>query len=550
MANKLDRKVMPANHTADDFEVMGRAARDQGDFGTDVGVADCACVNQFGEANNSKYYHGAVVKSRKTGAWFVYLEWGRIFSGQSWNGGFHGQDFQFVECSGEADARAFFAKQLHSKNTKRLEQKMIAGVTVWAGKAGDDGYIVQSLATREKGLPDCYKIKDNSGVTVVPKPAAPKAASKPVSFKTFQPQVVKLASDLVGGVITYTKALSAASGVTPTMDAIKQVRDGLIPAALQRIKMVGGDMRSQCQDTDLVDISKMVAALVPRPIPRSGMSQEEAILNGNTMTRLQQDLDAFEASLKNEDFEIAAPTTSGVDPDSLLNANLVWLDTSSVEGRWVFQTYMAMSNNRHANVRGMTVKNIFAVYREDRDARFRAMAEQVALKRKGQNLGSVPPGLQPRSRPDMKDIPADVVRDSNLFLGIHGTRGVNISPILASHFRMPKSLTGVHITGAAFGDGIYMATDRNKSAQYVGSSYSVYGSGGGIANRGHFMFLCDTIGGKFLYPKTAWTIGGHCPDGCDTVYAHPSKCLSLQNDEHVLFHPDMTRIRYLVEVSF
>ena len=115
MANKLGRKRMVAGHGPADFEVMGRASKDQGDFGSDVGVADCACVNQFGEANNSKYYHGAVVKSKKTGGWFVYLEWGRIFAGKSWNGSFAGQDFMFVQCDSEADAREFFADSLPAR---------------------------------------------------------------------------------------------------------------------------------------------------------------------------------------------------------------------------------------------------------------------------------------------------------------------------------------------------------------------------------------------------------------------------------------------------
>jgi len=55
MATKLGRKEMPAGHNQGDFQYKGRPAKTQGDFASDVGVADCNCVNQFGEANNSKY---------------------------------------------------------------------------------------------------------------------------------------------------------------------------------------------------------------------------------------------------------------------------------------------------------------------------------------------------------------------------------------------------------------------------------------------------------------------------------------------------------------
>ena len=153
MPVKLGRKHLPSGYSPTDFSYMGRPAHDQGDFGKDVGIADMACVNQFGQHNNSKHYHGGVVQS-KDKAWWVYLEWGRIRPGKSWSSSFRGQDFQFVQCSSEADARSFFAKQMKSKNTRRLVKKNIGGREIWAGKSGKDGYIVQKLATRERGLPD------------------------------------------------------------------------------------------------------------------------------------------------------------------------------------------------------------------------------------------------------------------------------------------------------------------------------------------------------------------------------------------------------------
>ena len=113
VAIKLGRKTIPGGYSSGDFKYMGRPARDQGDFGADVGIADMACVNQFGQANNSKHYHGGVVQS-PDGQWWVYLEWGRIKPGKSWRSRFCGQDFQFVSCSSEQDARRFFTKQMTS----------------------------------------------------------------------------------------------------------------------------------------------------------------------------------------------------------------------------------------------------------------------------------------------------------------------------------------------------------------------------------------------------------------------------------------------------
>ena len=56
MATKLDRKTLPSGTNASDFKYMGRAASDQGDFGSDVGIADCACVDQFGSEDSGWFW--------------------------------------------------------------------------------------------------------------------------------------------------------------------------------------------------------------------------------------------------------------------------------------------------------------------------------------------------------------------------------------------------------------------------------------------------------------------------------------------------------------
>jgi len=527
---------------------MGRPAMDQSDFGPDVGIADCACVNQFGQANNSKYYHGGVVQSTKTSGWYCYFEWGRIFSGKSWNGRFAGQDFQFVECDSEAEARSEFAKQMHSKNTKRGQWTTVAGVKVWAAKPGEDGYIVQSLATREKGLPDAYTIKDSTGVTPnVAAPASSAPARKTVkSAKTFHPEVIRLAQSLVGGTRTYTRALSAAAGVTPTMDAIKRVRDDLIPAALERIKAVGNDVSRQVRDSDLVAVSKMVSAIVPRPIPRTGITAEEAVLNSNNITRLEQDLDAFEAALRGEDFPVGTATVD-MDPDSTLNARLRYIDPNSDEGRWLISAFSSMTNNRHGYIRGgVRMRSMFAVERPDRDARFMAEVKRVAALRQGRF--ALRANLQPK-RIDLGS-DADLYAQANVIFAIHGTRPVNIHPIMSTNFRLPKSLPGALITGANFGHGIYWATDWKKSYGYTGRGY--YGAGGGsdISGRGCFMFLSDMLmGDAYRAPSTgSWNTP---PDGKDSVFGvGGDRGHRLENDEHVIFSPDHQRIRYLVEFDW
>jgi len=578
---KLGRREMPSGHNPSDFTYKGRPAKDQGDFGTDVGIADACCVNQFGEANNSKHYHGGVVQA-SDGSWWCYFEWGRVKPGKSWEGVSwtgNSQDFQFYQCSGEAEARSEFSKQMAKKNTKRLERKTISGVTVWAGKAGKDGYLVQSLATREKGLPDALTIKDDEGLSAAaPTPKKAKTRKAKTPTQTFQPQVLKLAQDLVGGVKTYTRALSKASGVTPTLSAINQVRDQLIPAALKRIKVVGADVHSQARDKDLQDISRMTYSLVPRVIPRKGFTDVEAILSSANMLALQQDLDAFESALRNEDFSVETQQTTTTDPNTLLNAQLRWIDPRSDEGRWLAKAFLGMSNNRHGYMgRGNArILNMFAVDRPDRDAKFSAAVAKVAGLRQGRF--GLRANLQPK-RIDLDGQNSDAYAQAQVIMAIHGTRSVNIAPIMGTNFRLPRSLPGAQITGANFGHGIYFATDWRKSYGYTGHGNAYWASGGQIRGRGFFMFLNDMIlGHAYRAPSTgSW---GSPPKSCAKCHKPASggrytnwggsgnnycRCGGpqiasdsvfgvandsghrLQNDEHIIFDPNYQRIRYLIE---
>ncbi|MCA9697741.1 MAG: hypothetical protein KC431_09475, partial [Myxococcales bacterium] len=242
MASKLARKQLPPGYAAADFHYQGRPAKDQDDFGDEVGIADMASVNQFEDRNSSKYYHAGVLEAK--GSWFVYTEWGRISGGKSWPGNHPkaGMDFMFTACANEGEARDFFRKQCRSKNVSRLTKQKLGDKVIWVAKTDSkgkakDAYIVQSLATRERGLPDAYGIKDDSGVK-----AKAKADDKPKPKKAkarvaanYQPQVVALARDLVGGTRDYARAASAATGIIPTMKAIEEVRDDLLPLAMERI---------------------------------------------------------------------------------------------------------------------------------------------------------------------------------------------------------------------------------------------------------------------------------------------------------------------------
>ena len=563
MPDKLKRKEFPSGFSPEDFTYQGRPAKDQDDFGDDVGLADMKCVNQFG-ANNNKYYHAGVVKDSK-GGWWVYLEWGRAKTGKSWEGGaFTGQDYQFWRCGSESGARADFQKQCQSKNVKRLEEKD----GIWVGKKGKDGYVVQKLATRENGVPDAYTIKDATGVKVTAKPAkkvAAKVAARPTI--SYHPQEIKLVKDLVGGTQSFVaRSVKEAGGVHPTVEAIAEVRDILLPKALQHIARVSKKTpqdRNESQavydhrmaiactrDKKLQELSNYVSSLIPRPDPgRSATAEVRAlstVLSSGNLLLLQQNLDTMESALANEDFDTEDTVqVQGIDVDSRMNAVIRWVDPKTDLGKWVEATYRAMSNGRHSHIRGnLVVKNIFTVERPDRDAPFTKAVKRVAAQRGGSFSDFA--RLQPSRRTDLKDL-SDYAAAANVFMGIHGTRAVNVAPILQTNLRLPRSLPGAQITGAAFGHGLYWATDWRKSHGYTGHSSSYWASGGTIRGRGFFMFLADVIMGKAYMCRSTGSWGTP-PNQCDSIAAYPETS-SVANDEHIIFDANHQRIRYIIEAD-
>ncbi len=545
---KLNRKVLPVGFSPNDFKYFGKPAKQQDDF-DDTGLSDMACVSQFGE-NKAKYYHCGIVESKNK--WFVYCEWGRIFSGKSWeNGYFNGQDYQFTECSDKEEAQIVYKKQCKSKNTKRLEQKDFSGKIVWVGKNGQDGYIVQSLATRERGLPDAYSIKDNVGIA---KKTSKKPSSKKKKSKSskFQSQVIDLAKDLVGGTRDYVRTASEATGVIPTLDSIKEVRDVWLSVALERIKVVGNDINDQLNDSDLVDISNSVSALVPRPIPRYASAEERAkitLLSTNNILSIQQDLDTYESSLMNEDFNVEEKR-SEIDPFEIFNAELEWLDPNSTKWKWLNNAFLTMTNNRHnyLDSKKIIVKNIFLIRKKYDEKLFLEYVNNISNKNKGKQH-NIKGRLQPENKhEELSDI-KDFIDEANIFLGFHGTRSVNVSSILRNYLRMPKSLNGIKITGAAFGNGIYHACDRNKALGYVSFKNSYWSNGeGSIKNRGSFVFFNDVALGD---PYIARSTGGwnSPPENKDSIVVHPEYCRSVQNDEYVVFNQNAIRIKYLFEID-
>lgn len=150
----------------------------------------------------------------------------------------------------------------------------------------------------------------------------------------------------------------------------------------------------------------------------------------------------------------------------------------------------------------------------------------------------------------------------------HGTRTPNLLGIGKSGLLMPENLPrGVHVSGKAFGSGIYHAPAWNatktskvgryetdgtngalKSMNYTGARGAFYGSG---SSSSAFMFLQEVaLGIPEVRHSACWD--QRRPKGfpkTDWIYANAGGCATLTHDEVVTFSQDAQIFRFLCEIE-
>jgi hypothetical protein len=531
MGRKLEKREWPSGHGPDDFQCFGPPATVDGQF-AGTRIVDMGCFKQDGVDSN-KYYHGAVVKSKKNSGWFAYFEWGRT--------GNANKDFQFIECSSETEAQADYEKQMHAKNDKRGEWTTVAGMRVLRAKAGDDCYLVRPQATRSTGLPDARSICANDGAKA-PVQAAPVAkkgkksgplvaASKP----KVDPETLRLMRDLNVATVSYTRG-AMASGSLPTQGAIDEGRK-VLTEAKKRISVVGDNQDAQVGDRDLNDLTSLLYGRIPKKKP-IGAPPSTWLLSKNNIMSWESDLDAFEAAL----YSSTNTVQTDADPLGGMPLEMAWIDPKSSMGNWLHGWAPRSTRNRHG-YGPMKIFNAWRISRQDDEPRFGSF--QDTLLKKSIRFGEQPLH-QPNIRPETDDNRSEAYKKTNTGLLWHGTRSVNVSGILRKSLLMPSQLVGVVITGAMFGGGLYFADDWMKSAGYTSMSGSIWSSGsGGVANRRAFMFLFDVIlGNPFVAPGPRGYTGA--PDGHHCIFGKAGHS-NVQNNEWIVFNSAQAKMRYLLE---
>jgi predicted DNA-binding WGR domain protein len=406
--------------------------------------------------------------------------------------------------------------------------------------------------------------------------AAPAVQAAPSPSKTFAPEVGRLLGVIYGSTASTVRAgLSAQAGATESnpignlSDQQLDLGGGILDEIEAEIrKQFGPESASNKGQTlpldrdgvpsaRIIDLTNRFMSNVPREIAREDrgranlhrlvVSSYERLEGQRKFLQLLRD-----AHISKAVFAAAASQNTSTGREAVwydgLGCQIEHLTPNSPDFLKVVEVFNNNQSQRNANwFRGgrstLKVVNVFKFVRNGTEAAFERYATEVTRK----------PGAVGR------------------IMAWHGTRTENLLGISKSGLLMPENLPrGVHISGKAFGRGIYHAPAWNatghktcgsaptdgtngalKSMNYTSATGAYYGSGNS-ANRA-YMYLQDVaLGIPEVHTSACWD--KHRPDGYPTKADFIFACGSRNNggfvhDELVTFHQDAQKFAYLVEVA-
>lgn len=306
---------------------------------------------------------------------------------------------------------------------------------------------------------------------------------------------------------------------------------------------------------DIIDLTNQFMSNVPREIGRDQRGRDNLHrLVISSFERLEAQRKFLQllrdAHLTKDVFKAAGSTTNTGDKEQIwfdgLNCFIELCETGTPDFNKVAEIFNTNQSRKNQNwFRGgqstLRLKRVFKFSRNGTEKEFLDYAKKMAAK------------------------PNAV---GNIFAW-HGTRTENLLGISKTGLLMPENLPrGIHISGKAFGKGIYHAPAWNatgtrkvgrwdtdgtngalKSMNYTSATGAYYGSNN-RDNRAYMYLQEVALGNGDVHTSACWDQPR--PTGWpnnDFIYACSQGCHSLAHDELVTFSQDAQMFRYLIEVE-
>lgn len=389
--------------------------------------------------------------------------------------------------------------------------------------------------------------------------AAPTSApAAVVNSRTFHPKVEQLLGAIYGATSNVVRlGLSAQAGATADnpignlSDAQLDLGGSILDEIGVYLKQLGSKVNPV--DPRLVDLTNRYLSNVPRSIPAAHrgranihhvvVSSEDRLKEQQTFLQLLRD-----AHLARATFHAAAHAGPAVGAKTAvwydgLGCDLDYCEPGSVDFRQVNEIFTTGQSRKNANFynSGVRLVGVWKIARKGTEAAYKAYRDAHVTK----------PGAV-----------------GEIFAW-HGTRTENLLGISKNGLLMPENLPkGVHISGKAFGKGVYHApawtatgitsvagyrTDGTngafKSLNYTSINGASYGSG----NTGNtaYMYLQNVaLGVPEVHRSACWD--KYRPNNfphVDHIYANADQGTFLAHDEIVTFNENAQTFRYLCEFA-
>lgn len=487
---------------------------------------------------SNKFWIGMVVK-RDDGLCDYRCQWGTTGTEGSTNGSKFGLS--------EEKARKTLASKLKSKIKK--------GYTSLGTRSKDE----ETAKAAAKGV-------DLNG----------KGKKKPVVVKAraFQPEVERLMSIIYNSnSATVRSGLSDTAGATEDnpignlSDSQLDIGGGILDEISTFLEREFGREESSNRSSTvpllssglpakkIIDLTNRYLSNVPRAIPSAhrGMANIHRIVV-SSYERLEEQRKFLQllrdAHLSQATFQVAASQGSQGSKVAVwydgLGCEVEHLARGDADYKWVLNVFDTKQSKKNSNWwRGgksrLRVKNVWRFTRNGSSDRFDTFAKKIEKK----------PGALGR------------------IFGWHGTRTENLLGIGKSGLLMPENLPrGVHISGKAFGAGIYHAPAWNATKTDMVGRYPTDGTNGALKSmnytsaRGAHYGSSNTANGAFMFlQEIAVGVPQVCLSACwnqkrpkqypeqDWMYANAKRGDYLAHDEIVTFDEDAQVFRYMVEIE-
>lgn len=449
------------------------------------------------KGTSNKSYHAELHKPKKGNRSQVYTMWGPT-------GGNQRNEYRYYDNLSEAEAD--LNKILKSKKKK--------------------GYEEIDIAQRSHGSDEAKKITKTVTLTNVSHLGKAKASS-------LHTETQRLISELMGATNKFViQTLRCPLGQL-TNNQIDRGRDALNNAR----KVLATNNKTK--DQEITDLTNEFYRLIPHNLGSGARGQmTELLLNENQrILEKEADLD----TLLDAKSIGAALTSSNVDDKyNSLSMDLEYINHSSPTYKWVNKMVLDTRANNHRHLGKIKVMNIWSASRRGEFNIFKKRAEEIAPQC-GKAL--FPHGMRTlvSSREDIPNSMKTLYKNANIMPLFHGTRTENVVGISKNGLLIRPS--NAVITGAMYGNSLYMAKNSTKSINYTSIKSSYWAKGG---DSKAFLFLVDCALGNQVIARGPSNYTKKSISPKHSVWAKSNKS-GVINDEFMLYNTNQHNIRYIIE---